>query len=131
MTRAAKRTAKLSVTADMTLPAIKTASTKSIAFFRSNRDMSSGMTGPDTATMRANKLTNAPASEIDTPKYADTYGRRPITPISVFKMPNTPTAKIKINNRCPFIMASYGRNRRRRCRIRYGLPQRLPFSLVL
>ena len=58
-----------------------------------------GIIGPETATAKANILTNNPAFEMVTPKYCDKSGSIPTTPISVFIILNTPNVKIK---RIPF-----------------------------
>ena len=103
MIRAAKSTAKLSVKAESRLHTAKSPSTKSMTVFRLKRENSRGITGPAPATTRANKLTKRPAWEMGTEKRSATAGRMPMTPISVFKMPNTPMAKIKRNKRRFFI----------------------------
>ena len=56
------------------------------------------MVGPAKATISANRLTNSPASGTLTPKRSAAYGITPTMPISVFRMPNTPSVRMSTNN---------------------------------
>ena len=91
---------------EMMLLTTKTASDRSMTFFRSNPENSRGRTGADRAMTSAKPLTSSAARVIETPNMVATSGNMPITPISVFRMPNTPTASISMSNPLFFFMIS-------------------------
>ena len=81
----------------MTLQTVKSPSTKIITCLRLKREKISGIVGPAIATPKANKLIKSPAWTIVTSKRSEMYGKIPMKPISVFKIPKTPTIKINIS----------------------------------
>ena len=78
---------------------MKTESASTMTRLRSKREKSIGVTGPQSATTTAKTVTVQPASETDTPKVSAMIGIIPTTPISVLRMPKTPSVRIGTRKR--------------------------------
>ena len=104
-TRHTSSTSKFDAKIAATLHTENTPSDRSMTCLRFIFENRSGMVGPAIATMSANPLTSSPASGTLTPKRSATCGMIPTTPISVLRMPNTPTARMNMRRLLePFAM---------------------------
>ena len=87
---------KFGANADMILLIIKMPPATSINAFRFILEQSSGIVGPAAATTSAKPLTSHPAVAMLTLYCSAIMGRIPTIPISVFRIPKTPSVKIRI-----------------------------------
>src|SRR5690606_18536232 len=64
---------------------------------RSTCDNSAVNTGPNSITVKANKVTSCPAAEMETPRSRDKAGNSPTIRYSVVTITNAATARTKID----------------------------------
>lgn len=88
---------------DTTLLMMNTPSASSMTVLRLKRENSTGVTGPHTAITSAKTVTVQPACGTVTRKASAIRGSMPTTPISVFRMPNTPKVSIRTVSPPPFL----------------------------